>query len=238
MQAKHGIAKLPFLQNHCCIAFMSSAARPHQPDTVASLAAVDIRCQRGERTLFSGLELSLERGQCLHIAGANGSGKTTLLRTVCGLRKADEGHVRWQGKDINDNHDFARAVAYLGHKDGLKDALSPAENLQFYQQLDGVLNTTLIDSTLQRMQLLQCADLATVNLSFGQRRRLAFARLLLQRKSLWILDEPFTGIDIAGRDLVEQICLEHLAADGMILLTSHQSLDHSSLASATRVVTL
>jgi len=86
-----------------------------------------------------------------------------------------------------------------------------------------------LDAALDRLKILDCADRITQHLSFGQRRRLAFARLLLADFSLWILDEPFTGIDKSGHKLVEAVCVEHLQHNGLIIMTHHQSLDDSVL---------
>lgn len=195
-----------------------------------ALQALDLSSIRGERTLFTGLNLRLDRGQCLHLVGSNGSGKTTLLRIIAGINRADSGSVKWDGKSAFDNPDYLRKSAYLGHFDGLKNELTAAENLAFYQQLEGTHSPSQVDHDLNRMGILRCADLATNKLSFGQRRRLAFARLLSGGYVLWILDEPFTGIDQQGRALIEGICADHLANHGIILLTNHQSLKHCSLA--------
>ena len=96
--------------------------------------------------------------------------------------------------------------------------------------MDGPADTQLVDAVLAKMGILQCAELSVVKLSFGQRRRLAFARLLINRFPLWILDEPFTGIDQAGRELIEQLCVAHLANQGSIILTNHQNLANTTLA--------
>lgn len=194
--------------------------------TTTSLTAVGLKSVRGERTLFDGLDLSIKEKQCLHVVGANGSGKTTLLRIIAGINRADQGRVTWNSSigSVTENS------AYLGHFDGLKNELSAAENLSFYHRLERLDNPRQIDDDLHRMGILACADLSVSKLSFGQRRRLAFARLLSANYKLWILDEPFTGIDYQGRELIEAICADHLQQQGMILLTNHQSLQESALA--------
>lgn len=180
----------------------------------------------------------LNEGQCLHLVGANGSGKTSLLKILCGINRPERGGVYWGGKPIESNAEFFRCSAYIGHADGLKNELTAAENLHFYHQLEGCVSEDMVDQHLADMEILQCADLTASNLSFGQRRRLAFARLLLPRFKLWILDEPFTGIDRQGRQLIEEICLRHLNNHGMIVLTNHQSLLQSRLAANLRELSL
>ena len=198
------------------------------------LSAYELRCVRGERCLFDGIGFSLSAGQCLHLLGSNGSGKTSLLRIIAGINRPQSGDVQWRASSIFDDtanrQKYFSAVAYLGHKDGLKDELTATENLSFYRRLENASNQTLIDQDLARMGILEHAEISANKLSFGQRRRLAFARLLHADFRLWILDEPFTGVDIQGRTLIEQICNQHLASGGIIILTNHQSLATSLFA--------
>jgi len=194
------------------------------------LSAASLSCARGENTLFTELDLSVADGQCLHIIGANGSGKTSLLRILCGISQADSGQVLWRGTDTKTSELFFAESAYIGHKDGLKNELTAFENLAFNQRLDGKADEDRLDDCLAQLKILHCADLPAQVLSFGQRRRLAFAKLLLTPKTLWILDEPFTGIDIEGRKLIEQLCVQHLSHGGAIAMTHHQSLNNSQLS--------
>ncbi len=202
------------------------------------LAINNLECSRGDRTLFRQLSYSINAGQCLHIVGANGSGKTTLLRSVAGLVYSPKGKIQWQGENIQSNPSYQSTMIYLGHSEGLKNELTSVENLEFYSCLDGHSDQSHVDGDLAQMGILECADLTANKLSFGQRRRLAFARLLHSKAKLWILDEPFTGIDDAGRALIETICVEHLDAQGMILLTNHRTLSQSRLAPSLAVLDL
>ena len=200
------------------------------------LTADSLSCIRGERTLFDDLSFELNSGQCLHVIGANGSGKTSLLRILIGINHPETGEINWRGVSTHNNPIYLKECTYIGHKDGLKNELTPVENLNFYQKLNSdtklkrLDSDELIDDTLANMGILECADLGVGKLSFGQRRRLAFARLLITDFKLWVLDEPFTGVDAQGRELIEGICAEHLNHNGMIILTNHQSLAQSQLA--------
>ena len=180
--------------------------------------------------MFTELDFTLEAGQCMHVIGPNGSGKTSLLRILIGLSQPELGRVYWQKEPIQGNASYLSHCAYLGHKDGLKDELTAFENLRFYHQIENQNDEDLVDDQLAEMGILECADLTASKLSFGQRRRLAFARLLLGQFKLWILDEPFTGIDHQGRDLIEAICLSHLKNSGAIVFSNHQSMAASQLA--------
>ena len=195
----------------------------------ALLTAHNLSCVRGENQLFQDLSFHIETGQCLHVIGPNGSGKTSLLRILCNLDQSETGMVLWGDTAIKECVEYAKQTFYLGHKDALKNELTAIENLRFVQALDTRPNEDKLDEVLARMQILHCADLTAQSLSFGQRRRLAFAKILLSPRTLWVLDEPFTGIDEKGRKLIEELCIEHLNNAGSIILTHHQSLHGSQL---------
>lgn len=207
----------------------SSITKTHADDH-PTLSVFNLRCVRGDNLLFEGLNFELNKGRCLHVIGSNGSGKTSLLRIICGLNSSETGHISFDGEPILNVEDVRANIAYIGHKDGLKNELTALENLRFQQRLDGAINEDHLDNCLARLKILRCADLPAQSLSFGQRRRLSFARLLLNTKRVWILDEPFTGIDAQGRELIEDLCVRHLQNNGSILMTHHQSLEASELS--------
>lgn len=192
--------------------------------------AKNVSVRRGDRLLLNDVNFSLAPQQLLRIIGANGSGKTSLLRVIAGLSEPDAGSLQWQGNAIHEAKHYSANLGYIGHRDGIKSTLTAIENLRFYQQLHKPSNEDAINRVLHKLKLLDHADITAGLLSFGQRRRLAFARLLLTSQSLWLLDEPFTGIDVDGRVLIESICIEHLKNGGMIIMTHHGNLDDSQLA--------
>lgn len=202
------------------------------------LTVNDLHCRKGERELYTDIGFSLRASDCLHIKGANGSGKTTLLRQLAGLTESHVGSVNWQSTSAQ-----ARPFSYLGHLDGHKPELTAWENLYFYAQYyaDASESKTqlgdLIDQTLFDLGILKCADLKTGHLSFGQKRRLSLARVLISRATTWLLDEPLTGIDTAGRELFLHAFQAQLA-EGAIILTHHQSLSDASFAAQIRELNL
>jgi heme exporter protein A len=193
---------------------------PNQAITV-SLVARDLACIRDDRILFEHLEFTVRSGEMLLLEGRNGSGKTSLLRILCSIRLPDAGVVNWCGEDIHKlGADYHEHIAYVGHRDGVKQDLTPQENLRVARAL-GKASSRSSAEVLDRFGLYGFEDIPTYNLSAGQQRRLALARLLATEAQLWILDEPFTSLDKHGISLFESVMDEHIHAGGMIVLTTH-----------------
>jgi heme exporter protein A len=188
------------------------------------LSAHDLACERSERALFRGLGFDLGAGEALWVRGGNGHGKTSLLRVLCGLSQPAAGEVRWRGELLDRMRErYGREMAYVGHANGIKDDLTPLENLRLAAELGGrELNESNAVTALERVGLGRCLDLPARVLSFGQRRRVALASLLTAGAVLWILDEPLTGLDVDGVAMVEGLIQDHVAAGGMAVMTTHQ----------------
>jgi heme exporter protein A len=182
-----------------------------------------LSCIRDDRVLFEGLNFSLKTGQVLLLEGKNGSGKTSLLRIICGFREQDEGEIYWCNLAVKDS-DYYAQMAYVGHLDGVKKELTVIENLKMSLALSQVGRYT-IEQALEKVTLAGYDNSLVQSLSAGQKRRLSLARLLMTKKSLWVLDEPFTSIDKEGIRLIESLMHEHIAQGGMIILTSHHDLN-------------
>lgn len=199
---------------------------PHRATVPLELAAHDLGCTRGDHELFSGLHFSLRGGEALLIQGGNGQGKTSLLRMLTGLSRPASGEIRWRGVPLDETReDFHREMAYIGHLNGIKDELTPVENVQLAARLNGrSQGARETENLLTELGLGTRLDLPCRVLSFGQRRRVALAALLGGPALLWILDEPFTGLDTHGIALLEGHIRAHLAEGGMAVLTTHQPL--------------
>jgi heme exporter protein A len=189
------------------------------------LDAQALECVRDDRVLFSKLAFRLESGQALLLEGRNGSGKTSLLRILCGIRMPDAGQVQWNGSDIQRlGADYYQHTAYVGHRDGNKLDLTTEENLAMARALGRPGACTPVQA-LEKVELSGYEDVLTRNLSAGQQRRLALARLLVTDACLWILDEPFTSLDVHGIRLIEELLESHTRAGGMLAVTSHHAVN-------------
>jgi heme exporter protein A len=191
-----------------------------------SLTVSNLQCTRGDRQLFSGLNLQLNSKQLLFLEGRNGSGKTTLIRTLCALFVADKGEILWKEQPIEEHLEVYRtALFYLGHLNAIKGDLTALENLRFNHAMSGQKSTDdeLLDA-LERIGLFGFEDFPTRQLSQGQKRRVALARLLVNKSPLWILDEPFVALDIAAVELLQQIISLHIESGGMAIITTHQAV--------------
>lgn len=192
------------------------------------LEASQIECVRGNRRLFRDLSFRLEAHQALRVRGENGSGKTSLLRIIAGLSPAESGSVSWNAGSIRAlGEDYLHDLLFVGHSNGLKDDLSPVENLRYALVLAGVgADDPALRAALAEQGLTAVADLPVKLLSQGQKRRVALARLLFSaQKPLWILDEPFIALDAASVERLASTITRQLRRGGMVIFTTHQEVE-------------
>lgn len=186
------------------------------------LVVKNLFCERDDRILFENLNFALEPGEIIQIEGQNGSGKTTLLRILCGLNQNYEGHIFWRDQRVNEVRDqFLGSLLYLGHHPGIKTVLTAEENLRWYQALHPMTEGLHMQEALEQVGLCGYEDVPCQNLSAGQHRRVALARLRMSQAPLWILDEPFTAIDKRGVVEQEALIAKQAKSGGSIILTTH-----------------
>lgn len=187
-------------------------------------------CVRGDRRLFSGLDLSVSPGTFVHLTGPNGSGKTSLLRILCGLLAPAEGDITWQGANIRSlGEEYVAQVTYVGHRHGIKDELSAVENLRISNAVNGVsVSKERAEEVLGQMGLAGREALPARLLSEGQRRRVGLARLLVCNTRLWLLDEILTSLDKGAVSLVRSLIENHLDGGGIAIVATHQELELSA----------
>jgi heme exporter protein A len=188
------------------------------------LSVTGFSCARGERTLFANAAFTLHEREWLHVQGQNGAGKTTLMRALVGLSPPEAGEIRWRG-ELAPSAEFRSELIYLGHHAAVKEDLSPLENLRLAAALDGLaLDEASALKALIRLGLRGREELPVRVLSAGQKRRVLLARLLTRPAKLWVLDEAFNALDVGAVQLLGELIAEHLAQNGMAVLTSHQPL--------------
>ncbi len=191
-----------------------------------SLQAHQLACRRGDRLLFENVSFQVNDGELLLIEGHNGCGKTTLLKTLATLRYPDGGYVSWQGEPILKLADeFRSELTWLGHHNAIKLDLTAMENLKIACFLnDLVVTDDEVLNALETMGLYGYEDLPVRSLSQGQKRRTSLAYLLLTQSKLWILDEPFSALDVKAVDFLQRVISQHIEKGGMVILTTHQEV--------------
>jgi heme exporter protein A len=185
------------------------------------LSGRGVRCVRGGRVVFSGLDFEASSGEALAVIGPNGSGKTSLLRMIAGLLTVAGGSIRLEGGEADLT--LPEQAHYLGHRDALKPALSVIENLSFWREY---LGGEALDASksLAAVGLDHAAHLPAAYLSAGQRRRLSISRLLAVWRPVWLLDEPTNALDAAGQSMFASLMRDHLSQGGLIIAATHAPL--------------
>lgn len=187
------------------------------------LRALDLVAIRDGRTLFDGLAVEVAAGEVVRVEGANGAGKTTLLRILCGLDQDFAGRIMFPRAEAA-GAPWRQDVLFLGHLPGLKANLTAGENLAWLTRLRGRAVRREPSAALESVGLAGYDDVPVAQLSAGQKRRVALARLHLEDAPLWVLDEPFTAIDRDGVAALEVLLGRHAAAGGAVLVTTHHAL--------------
>jgi heme exporter protein A len=191
------------------------------------LAVFNLECLRGGWRSLAGIGFCLGAGELLYLQGPNGAGKTSLLRTLCGLLPPAAGEIRWRGQPIARlGEEYRRELFFLGHSDAIKEELTPFENLTLSARLAGMpLDEERALDALSRLGLAGCEEQPCRALSRGQKRRAALARLALDRRPLWLLDEPFTALDATAVEVLAALIGAHLQDGGLTVLATHQPVE-------------
>jgi heme exporter protein A len=185
------------------------------------LLGYGVRCVRGGREVFSGLDFEAASGEALAVTGPNGAGKTSLLRLIAGLLSMAGGSISLEAGETELT--LPEQIHYLGHRDAMKPALSVLENLSFWRDFLGG-EASDPKQSLAAVGLDHAGHLPAAYLSAGQRRRLSIARLLAVRRPVWLLDEPTNALDATGQSMFAALMGDHLARGGLIIAATHAPL--------------
>ena len=206
----------------------------HSPSL--TLALKKLACVRGDKLLFEGFSLKMAGGEIVEIKGPNGVGKSSLLRIIAGLAPAHEGDVILVS---DDNADLAieEQAHFLSHQNALKEGLSVSENLTFWHQFSQEQGLSP-SQALEQVALPHLTDLPVGVLSAGQKRRVAFARLLVDRRTIWLLDEPTAALDASADELVGGLISNHAQLGGIVLAATHLPLQIDTSTARVKTVQL
>ena len=191
------------------------------------LTAENIAARRGEDLLFADISFTLETGEALVLTGRNGTGKSTLLRVLAGLLRPERGTVSWFSQDAEEGARACEACHYLGHRNAMKAELTVAENLSFWKSLFGDFpggTGISVPDAAEAVGLQEITHLPFGYLSAGQQRRMAFAKLLVSHRPVWLLDEPTAALDSGAEVIGTGLIKKHLAHGGIVIAATHQPL--------------
>jgi len=165
---------------------------------------------RGNRMVLRGLSIAARSGDIIWIRGANGCGKSTLLRLVAGLLAVTSGAVHAEGR-----------IALADENLALDANMTVEAALRFWADMDGA-STNVRDAALMDMDLQDLAIIPVRFLSTGQRKRASIARVLASQADIWLMDEPYNGLDSASCARLDHAMLAHAASGGIVLVAAHQ----------------
>lgn len=193
---------------------------------MATIQVNNLACSRRDNILFEDVSFSVTDGELLQIDGINGSGKSTMLRIIAGLTEPNEGQVHWNDQPILEcRYQYQQQMTYIGHTNGVKEALSVSENLDVIHALSGQQQQIDHDSLLKTIGLPGMHDVKLGKMSAGQKRRMGLSRLLINQSHVWLLDEPFTSLDVGGKSVIEGLIVQHCQQGGIVIFATHQEMD-------------
>ncbi|MDC3075524.1 heme ABC exporter ATP-binding protein CcmA [Pelagibacteraceae bacterium] len=184
----------------------------------------DLSIERSNKKIFENVNLSLGSGKIILLKGKNGSGKTTLLKALLNLIEPSSGAIYWKGKLLKKNlYNFFNHVTYIADRTSSLSKLSVQENIKIWKKIFlSNINNSQVENILKTLKLDIYLDQKVNSLSFGERKKLEFLRLVIENKKIWILDEPLSNLDNESIDVIAQTIEDHRSKDGSIIFSSHQ----------------
>ena len=183
----------------------------------------NIKFLRSKKIIYENINFSASPGKIIFVKGSNGSGKTTLLKTLVNIIQPDIGEIFWKGKNINKNiFNFYKAISYIMDKPTSTFDMTLIENINYWKKISSSkINFESIERLLTILKIDQYLNNKVMHLSNGEIKKLELARLIIEEKKLWILDEPFNGLDDKSIEIINDTLIDHISNDGIVIFASH-----------------
>ncbi|NDD48806.1 MAG: heme ABC exporter ATP-binding protein CcmA [Alphaproteobacteria bacterium] len=184
----------------------------------------------GEKKVFEDTNIDLSADKITVLFGKNGTGKSTLLKLIAGIERCDSGNISFSDKN-GSIFSSKGMIAYLGHKLAIKEELTVEQNISFWSDF---YQNTLDENNFQILEMDRLRYLNVSELSQGQKKKLAFIRVLLSNKPIWLLDEPLSNLDIDSTKTIKKLISNRISTNNLVLVTSHSK----SIFSKEQIITL
>ena len=195
------------------------------PDLSPAIEVHDLRKMYDQKAAVDGLTLSVPRGCFFGFLGPNGAGKTTTIKMLMGLAPPTSGSIRLLGLPMPaESLAIKRQIGLVPDESLLFDHLTGGEFIEFVGRVYGLERATARERSQELLNLFELGDSARkliAEYSKGMRKRVAMAAALIHRPQLFLMDEPFEGVDAVGARLMKDILLEQVRRGATIFLTSH-----------------
>ena len=185
--------------------------------------------QFGPQTVLQDVSFQLESGKIHGLVGDNGSGKSVLLKCLCGILPWERGVIRIQGKEMHPGKGTAPLLGLVIEHPGFIGSMSGWRNLKYLAGIRGIAGDAQIKASLEQVGLLHEAKKPVKKYSLGMRQKLAIAQALMEAPDIYLMDEPFNGLDKTSTAAIQKLFLELRAQGKTFLLVSHHPSDISSL---------
>ena len=185
----------------------------------------ELSVERSNKKIFENINLSLTSGNITILKGKNGSGKTTLLKAILNIIQPSAGSIYWKGKLLKKNlYDFYNNITYIADRTSSLTKLTVKDNINIWKKFfTSNINNDQIETALKTLNLDKYLNKKVGTLSFGEKKKLEFLRLIIENKNVWILDEPLSNLDEDSIELMKQTFEDHCAKEGAIIFSSHHN---------------
>ena len=183
----------------------------------------NLKFERSEKVIFENIHIAASSGKIVFVKGNNGTGKTTLLKTLVNILEPSEGDIFWMGKKIKNNiFNFYSETTLIMDKPTSSLEMTVIENINFWKQITlSQIKYEEIFNLLEMLRIDQYLKKQTMYLSLGEIKKLELTRLILEQKKLWILDEPYIGLDKNSMDIINETFIDHVSNNGIIIFSSN-----------------